>query len=63
MVKFRRALVVVIAALPLSVAAGATPATASGPILRNAGAAEAVYVGAEEGIPANERYPEGSTAF
>jgi hypothetical protein len=60
MAKFRRALIVVIAALPLSVAAGSTPATASGPSLRNAGA---VYVGAEEGIPANERYPEGSTAF
>ena len=63
MAKFSRVLIVMIATLPLTVTAGATSATASGPTVRNAGAAEAVYVGAEEGTPANARYPEGSTAF
>jgi hypothetical protein len=63
MVKIRRVLVVLIAALPLTVVAGATQATASGPSYGNSDAAVALYVGSEEGVRANDRYPEGSTAF
>jgi hypothetical protein len=62
MLKFRRVLVL-IAALPLIVAGNATHATASGDGARNTDAAGAMYVGPAEGVPPNERYPEGSTAF
>jgi hypothetical protein len=55
MLKIRRVLVVFMAALPLAVVAGATRATADTPA--------AFYVGSEEGVAANLRYPDGSTAF
>ena len=63
MVKIRRVLLVLIASLPITVAAGATHATASGPTSGNTGADHPSYVGPEEGVSANDRYPEGSTAF
>jgi hypothetical protein len=63
MVKIRRLLVVLIAALPVTVAAGGTHATASAPSYGGTSATGTAYVGPEEGIRANERYPQGAAAF
>jgi len=63
MAKIRRVLVVLIAALPITAVAEATPATASEPSYRNVDVAPAPYVGAEEGVPANERYPAATTGL
>jgi hypothetical protein len=57
MVKIRRVLVALIAALPITAVVNATHASAGEPSYRNADAAPAMYVGAEEGVRANERYP------
>ena len=63
MVKVRRVLLVLIAALPITAVADAMPATASEPSYRNADVAPAPYVGAEEGVRANERYPAATTGL
>ena len=63
MVKIRRVLVVLIAALPITAVADATPATASEPSYRTPDAVPAMYVGAEEGVRANERYPAAATGL
>jgi hypothetical protein len=63
MVKIRRVLVVLIAALPVTVVAGATQATAGESSYQSSGAHQVMLVGPNEGTRANERYPEGSPAF
>jgi hypothetical protein len=63
MVKIRRVLAVLIAALPITAVAGATHATASEPSYRNPDAVPAMYVGAEEGVRPNERYPAATAGL
>jgi hypothetical protein len=63
MVKMRHVLVVFMAALPVTVVAGATYATASESSYQGTGALDGIDVGSEEGVSANLRYPDGSTAF
>jgi hypothetical protein len=60
MVRIRHVLVFVMAALPVTVVAGATYANASESSYESPGA---MYVGTEEGVSANLRYPDGATAF
>jgi len=62
-VKIRPVLVALIAALPITAVADATPATASEPSYQNGDVAPAPYVGAEEGVRANERYPATTTGL